>query len=199
MLSVKNIIFDLGGIFLNLNYSLTRDLFIEYGVKEFDEFFTQHHANSLFEDLEKGFIPPEDFYDSFRKETNDYVPQFSALAIIYFNRDLFGIEKVTKQPERFEEIFLSYPVRIDDLAKIAGTLTSTVQRMNSLVALPTNSVKNLTKMNNISSANSGKGWNTPLLWFCGFLVIALIHTEELQDGEGNREYKHPLELPDQHL
>jgi len=73
MLAVKNIIFDLGGIFLNLNYSLTRDLFIGYGVKEFDEFFTQHHANSLFEDLEKGFIPPEDFYDSFRKETNTHL------------------------------------------------------------------------------------------------------------------------------
>jgi hypothetical protein len=54
-------------------------------------------------------------------------------------------------------------------------MNSTVQRMNSLVALPTNSVKNLGKMNNASAANAGgKGWNTPLLWFGLFLIVALV-------------------------
>ncbi len=70
MSAVKNIIFDLGGIFLNLNYQKTKDLFIEYGVPEFDDYFTQHHANSLFEDLEKGDISVDEFYSIFRKETN---------------------------------------------------------------------------------------------------------------------------------
>ena len=69
MQAVKNIIFDLGGIFLSLNYQLTKDLFIKYGVAEFDDFFTQHHANDLFEDLEMGNITPNQFYDAFRKET----------------------------------------------------------------------------------------------------------------------------------
>lgn len=69
MKNVKNIIFDLGGIFLNLNYQLTRNLFIEYGVIDFDDFYTQSHANKLFEDLETGKITPIEFYDSFRKET----------------------------------------------------------------------------------------------------------------------------------
>ena len=69
MKAIKNIIFDLGGIFLTLNYQLTKDLFIKYGVPDFDEFFTQHHANDLFEDLERGNITPEQFYDAFRKET----------------------------------------------------------------------------------------------------------------------------------
>ena len=53
-------------------------------------------------------------------------------------------------------------------------MNSTVQRMNSLVALPTNSVKNLTKMNNVSANAGGKSWNTPLLWFCAFLLVALV-------------------------
>jgi len=45
-------------------------------------------------------------------------------------------------------------------------MNSTVQRMNSLVALPANSVRNL---------NSASGsWNTPLLWFSGFFVLGLI-------------------------
>ena len=70
MENIKHIIFDLGGIFLNLNYQRTKQLFIDYGVTEFDEYFTQHHADTLFEDLEKGLITPEAFYDAFRKNTN---------------------------------------------------------------------------------------------------------------------------------
>ena len=69
MAKIKNIIFDLGGIFLNLNYQKTKDLFIEFGVTEFDDYFTQHHANTLFEDLEKGDITVNEFYSIFRKET----------------------------------------------------------------------------------------------------------------------------------
>lgn len=59
-------------------------------------------------------------------------------------------------------------------------MNSGVQRMNSLVALPTNAVKNIPKMNtlfnNSSRANnSGPGWwNSPLLWFLGFLVVFLV-------------------------
>jgi hypothetical protein len=63
-------------------------------------------------------------------------------------------------------------------------MNSTVERMNSLVALPTNSVKNLTKSSNSmlasitgsnSSASSTSGsWNTPLMWFLGFFLIGLV-------------------------
>jgi hypothetical protein len=53
-------------------------------------------------------------------------------------------------------------------------MNSTVQRMNSLVALPANSVKNIPKMNNAGANAGGKGWNTPLLWFMGFLLVALV-------------------------
>lgn len=70
MSEVKNIIFDLGGIFLNLNFGLTKEAFVRFGVKDFDSFYTQHHANTLFEDLERGFISTEQFYYRFRAETN---------------------------------------------------------------------------------------------------------------------------------
>ena len=52
-------------------------------------------------------------------------------------------------------------------------MNSTVQRMNSLVALPANSVKNIPRMNN-GTNSGGKGWNTPLLWFGIFLLVALV-------------------------
>jgi hypothetical protein len=59
-------------------------------------------------------------------------------------------------------------------------MNSTVQRLNSLVAMPANSVKNLTKLNNSvfssvnSSSSGGTIWNAPLLWFLGFFIIGLI-------------------------
>ncbi|MBS1591873.1 MAG: HAD family phosphatase [Bacteroidetes bacterium] len=69
MQPIKNIIFDLGGVFLNLNYQLTQDAFTQAGVKNFKELFTQHHSNQLFIELETGKITEQAFYNGFRKET----------------------------------------------------------------------------------------------------------------------------------
>ena len=66
---VKNIIFDLGGVLINLNYQLTRKAFEDLGVEDFDAFYTQHAANPLFENLEVGAIEPEAFYDQLREAT----------------------------------------------------------------------------------------------------------------------------------
>jgi FMN phosphatase YigB (HAD superfamily) len=64
---IRNIIFDLGGIFMNIDYQRTEDAFIHLGVTHFPAMFTQHHANPLFADFETGKIPPETFYIRFRK------------------------------------------------------------------------------------------------------------------------------------
>ena len=66
---IKNIIFDLGGVLINLNYQLTRIAFENLGVQDFDAFYTQHKANPLFENLEVGAIEPETFYEALRKAT----------------------------------------------------------------------------------------------------------------------------------
>ncbi len=69
MQPIKNIIFDLGGVFLDIHFELTKQAFIKLGVTDFDAMFTQHHANDLFELLETGKLSPEEFYEAFRKET----------------------------------------------------------------------------------------------------------------------------------
>lgn len=69
MEGVKNIIFDLGGVLLNIDFSITEKAFIDLGVDQFSEMFTQHHSNDLFVQLETGEISPEEFYDAFRKGT----------------------------------------------------------------------------------------------------------------------------------
>ncbi|MBY0480746.1 MAG: HAD family phosphatase [Chitinophagaceae bacterium] len=69
MTKVKNIIFDLGGVFLNIDFAKTETAFRELGVDSFSEMFTQHHSNELFVQLETGAISPEMFYEIFREAT----------------------------------------------------------------------------------------------------------------------------------
>ena len=66
---VKNIIFDLGGVLINLDYQLTRKAFENLGIANFSDLYTQHHANPLFEQFEVGAIEPEDFYNKLRETT----------------------------------------------------------------------------------------------------------------------------------
>jgi glucose-1-phosphatase len=69
MTGIKNILFDLGGVFLDINYQLTEQAFIDLGIADFGQRFNQQFSNTLFEDLETGKIDPETFYEAFRKET----------------------------------------------------------------------------------------------------------------------------------
>ncbi len=70
MQQIKNIIFDLGGIFMNIDYTLTEKAFIQLGATNFSDLYTQHHANELFEGLETGKVTPNQFYEGLRKTTN---------------------------------------------------------------------------------------------------------------------------------
>ncbi len=69
MQQIKNIIFDLGGIFLNIDFTKTEKAFINLGVINFNNFYTQHHSSELFELLETGRISPHEFHNALVKET----------------------------------------------------------------------------------------------------------------------------------
>ena len=64
---IKNIIFDLGGIFLQVNYQKTEDAFVQLGVTNFSEFYKQDYVSQLFNDIEIGAITPQDFYSGIRE------------------------------------------------------------------------------------------------------------------------------------
>jgi len=66
---IKNIIFDLGGVFINLDFKKTERAFTELGVADFSTLFTQHYVSPLFEELELGTISPRQFYEGFRSLT----------------------------------------------------------------------------------------------------------------------------------
>jgi len=69
MEKIKNIIFDLGGVFIDIDFKATENAFVSLGVPNFNDYYTQHTASTLFEDLETGKVSPEKFYERFRKET----------------------------------------------------------------------------------------------------------------------------------
>lgn len=66
-LNIKNIIFDLGGVILNIDYHLTIDAFKRMGFDNFDEIFTQAKQTGIFDKLDKGLISPEDFRNGVRE------------------------------------------------------------------------------------------------------------------------------------
>lgn len=69
MQNIKNIIFDLGGIFIDIDFAKTQKAFEALGVANWSQFYTQSTASALFEQLETGAITPEVFYDGFRQQT----------------------------------------------------------------------------------------------------------------------------------
>ncbi len=74
----KNIIFDLGGVILNINYSLTEKAFRKLGVDNFDLLFSQAQQSHLFDNYEKGFITST----AFRNELNTYLKKNESDEII---------------------------------------------------------------------------------------------------------------------
>lgn len=65
--SIKNIIFDFGGVILNIDYELTEKAFGNLGIINFKELYSQANQNQLFDRLEQGLISPANFRDGLRK------------------------------------------------------------------------------------------------------------------------------------
>ena len=63
----KNIIFDLGGVILNIDYILAVKAFKNIGIGNFDELFSQAHQKKLFDQYEKGQISSADFRTELKK------------------------------------------------------------------------------------------------------------------------------------
>lgn len=63
---IEAVIFDLGGVLLNIDYNLTRTAFEQLGIADFENLYSHANADELFSRLEKGLIKEEDFYHELR-------------------------------------------------------------------------------------------------------------------------------------
>lgn len=73
MKGIRNVIFDLGGVIINLDYSKTRAAFIALGVRDFDAIYSQSQQSGFFDGLDKGIISPAEFRNEIRKHISHAV------------------------------------------------------------------------------------------------------------------------------
>ncbi len=62
MKKINAIIFDLGGVLLNIDFNKVSKAFKSLGLENFDELYTQNTVSQLFQKLEIGAITEENFY-----------------------------------------------------------------------------------------------------------------------------------------
>ena len=70
MKNIKAIIFDLGGVILNINYENTITKFEKIGVKKSSSFYSKTNQSNLFNQIEIGEISPMKFLLKIQKKTN---------------------------------------------------------------------------------------------------------------------------------
>ena len=68
---ISNIIFDLGGVLLNIDYHKTEQAFVNLGVSNFNELYSQFHADHFFKAFEMGQVSPEAFIEKLKSYKDD--------------------------------------------------------------------------------------------------------------------------------
>ncbi|HEX2605912.1 MAG TPA: HAD family phosphatase [Flavisolibacter sp.] len=103
MNEIRNIIFDLGGIFINIDFDRSRQAFEALGISNFQEMFTQHHASNLFQLLERGELSSTQFHERLVKETglslsyNNVVAAWNALLLDFPPERLEWLDQVRRK------------------------------------------------------------------------------------------------------
>lgn len=59
--NIETVIFDLGGVLFDIDYSLTQKAFIDLGATDFHAQYSQQAQKGVFDDFEKGHISPDAF------------------------------------------------------------------------------------------------------------------------------------------
>lgn len=71
--NIKNIIFDLGGVILNIEYQLTVEAFKKLGVDNFEQQFSQAQQTHLFDLYEKGQLSSPEFRNEVKKHLGNHL------------------------------------------------------------------------------------------------------------------------------
>ena len=74
MKPVKNILFDLGAVLIDIDFEKVCKSFEKIGIKDFENQYSQLSASTLFEDLEKGKISDTFFYEEIQKQLQSNIP-----------------------------------------------------------------------------------------------------------------------------
>ena len=87
MTKIKNIIFDLGGVILNLDYSKTEKAFNKLGLNNFSKYYSKEKQSKIFDDFEKGRFSAEKFIflikqaEKIKIKDSDFVNAWNAMLL----------------------------------------------------------------------------------------------------------------------
>lgn len=103
----ENIIFDLGGVLLNIDYYKTEAAFNELGFGQFTKMYNQYSANPLFEHLETGLVSNEDFYGELIKMSGGTINEhqikqaWNAMLLDFRRQSLAFLKELEKSHQLF--------------------------------------------------------------------------------------------------
>jgi glucose-1-phosphatase len=106
----KAIIFDLGGVLLDIDYDLAKEAFRNLGVENFDQMYSQAEANPLFQKLETGKISQEEFCEAIMEYVpgvsceDDIVEAWNAM-LLHFRKE--SIEELKRLRKKYKIFLLS--------------------------------------------------------------------------------------------
>ena len=107
MTNIRNIIFDLGAVLLNIDYNRTRTAFIDLGYTDFDNMYSQFKGNDFFDKLETGHLPNESFFEYILgigngKVTKDQVAEaWNAMLLDFRTESLDFLKKLSGKHKLF--------------------------------------------------------------------------------------------------
>ena len=108
MKNIKTIIFDLGGVILDINYQNTIEAFKKIGVKNPKYFYTKAYQINLFNNLETGSISNKEFLQELKKETNgDLKAIKKAWNAMILNLPIDRIDVLQKLKKKYSIFLLS--------------------------------------------------------------------------------------------
>ena len=109
-MSYKTIIFDFGGVVLNIDFTLTHLAFLNLGIDNLDEKFSQTQQSGFFDSFEKGEISPEEFRKEIKKFLNSNISDAdldSAWIKMLLDIPKQRIEWILKLKEKYQCVLLS--------------------------------------------------------------------------------------------
>jgi glucose-1-phosphatase len=107
MKNIKAIIFDFGGVILDIDFDKMNKAFSKLGIKDFNEMYSQQNADHLFRHLEEGKLNEQEFYDAFRRSaqldlSNDQIKNaWNALLTGYREAALDTLKKIKHKYKLF--------------------------------------------------------------------------------------------------
>lgn len=109
-MDIKNIILDLGGVLLNIDYFKTIEAFRDLGIPDFEELFTQAKQEHLFDKYESGLIDSEEFIVGLKKKlpftisSNEITSAWNAMLLDFPSERLDFLKQLK---EKYNTVLLS--------------------------------------------------------------------------------------------